>query len=41
LDSDASFATLSQDNRTIFIQRTQRQSDIWMATIHNPSAPGM
>ncbi len=39
LDENASFATLSNDNRTIYIQRTQTQSDIWMATLQNPS-PG-
>ncbi len=37
LDADASWADLSSDNRTIYLQRTQSQSDIWMATIHNPA----
>ncbi len=38
LNADASWAKLSSDNRTLYVQRTQSQSDIWMATLHSPSA---
>jgi Tol biopolymer transport system component len=37
LDNDVSWAILSRDNRTLYVQRTQSESDIWMATFHKPS----
>jgi hypothetical protein len=33
LDSDISFAKLSTDGRSLYVQRTISQSDIWMATL--------
>jgi len=37
LDADLSWAKLSSDNRTLYVQRYVSQSDIWMGTIQNPS----